>query len=174
MYGLSSILHDLRYAIRLLRNSPGFSAVAIAAIAGINSAPGRRTGGWSASTPSRRSRTDASTTPRSMRSVETEEEIAKRVKPPKRASRQASTAYVDDGHRRRAVARVHPGEHARHHGPEDPVGDLGERRGLDLREVRAEDALRHEVDHHVDGRAERDADCHTNEQRARRIGQQPR
>ena len=33
MYGPSSVLHDLRYAIRLLRNSPGLSAVAIATIA---------------------------------------------------------------------------------------------------------------------------------------------
>lgn len=33
MYGTSSVLHDLRYAIRLLRNSPGFSAIAIATIA---------------------------------------------------------------------------------------------------------------------------------------------
>ena len=33
MYGPSSGLHDLRYAIRLLRNSPGLSAVAIATIA---------------------------------------------------------------------------------------------------------------------------------------------
>ena len=97
MYGLSSILHDLRYAIRLLRNSPGFSAVAIAAIAGINSAPGRRTGGWSASTPSRRSRTDASTTPRSMRSVETEEEIARRVKPPNRGQQAGEHGVCDDG-----------------------------------------------------------------------------
>ena len=33
MYGLSSIVHDLRYAIRLLRSSPSVSAVAIATIA---------------------------------------------------------------------------------------------------------------------------------------------
>ncbi len=33
MYGRSSVLHDLRYAIRQLRNSPGFSAVVIATIA---------------------------------------------------------------------------------------------------------------------------------------------
>ena len=33
MYGASSVLHDLRSAIRLLRNSPGFSVVAIATIA---------------------------------------------------------------------------------------------------------------------------------------------
>jgi putative ABC transport system permease protein len=33
MHGPSSVLHDLRYAIRLLRNSPGFSAIAIATIA---------------------------------------------------------------------------------------------------------------------------------------------
>ncbi len=33
MYGPSSVLHDFRYAIRLLRNYPGFSAVAIATIA---------------------------------------------------------------------------------------------------------------------------------------------
>ena len=33
MYGPSSVLHDLRYAIRQLRNSPGFSAVAITTIA---------------------------------------------------------------------------------------------------------------------------------------------
>jgi putative ABC transport system permease protein len=33
MYGRSSVLHDLRYAIRRLRNSAGFSAVAIATIA---------------------------------------------------------------------------------------------------------------------------------------------
>ena len=33
MSGLSSILHDVRYAIRRLRNSPGFAAVAIGTIA---------------------------------------------------------------------------------------------------------------------------------------------
>jgi putative ABC transport system permease protein len=33
VYGLSSLLHDFRDAIRLVRNSPGFSAVAIATIA---------------------------------------------------------------------------------------------------------------------------------------------
>ena len=33
MHGPSSLHHDLRHAIRLLRNSPGFSAVAIATIA---------------------------------------------------------------------------------------------------------------------------------------------
>ena len=33
MHGLSSVLYDFRFAIRLLRNSPGFSAVAIATIA---------------------------------------------------------------------------------------------------------------------------------------------
>jgi putative ABC transport system permease protein len=33
MSGLSSVPHDIRYAIRRLRNSPGFSAVAIATIA---------------------------------------------------------------------------------------------------------------------------------------------
>jgi putative ABC transport system permease protein len=33
MNGASSVLHDLRSAIRLLRNSPGFSVVAIATIA---------------------------------------------------------------------------------------------------------------------------------------------
>ena len=33
MYRPSSVLHDLRYAMRLLGNSPGFSAVAIATIA---------------------------------------------------------------------------------------------------------------------------------------------
>ena len=33
MPGPAGLLHDLRYAIRLLRNSPGFSAVAIATIA---------------------------------------------------------------------------------------------------------------------------------------------
>jgi putative ABC transport system permease protein len=33
MYGLSRLLHDLRYAVRRLGNSPGFSAVAIATIA---------------------------------------------------------------------------------------------------------------------------------------------
>ncbi len=33
MSGLSSVLHDVRYAIRVLRNSPGLSAVAIATIA---------------------------------------------------------------------------------------------------------------------------------------------
>ena len=33
MYGPSSVFHDLRYAIRLLRNNPGLSAVAIATIA---------------------------------------------------------------------------------------------------------------------------------------------
>src|SRR5580765_5905895 len=33
MHSPSSVLHGLRHAIRLLRNSPGFSAVAIATIA---------------------------------------------------------------------------------------------------------------------------------------------
>ena len=33
MHSLSGLLHDLRYSVRLLRNSPGFSAVAIATIA---------------------------------------------------------------------------------------------------------------------------------------------
>jgi putative ABC transport system permease protein len=33
MHGLSSALYDFRFASRLLRNSPGFSAVAIATIA---------------------------------------------------------------------------------------------------------------------------------------------
>ena len=33
MYGSSSVRHDVRYAIRLLRNNPGLSAVAIATIA---------------------------------------------------------------------------------------------------------------------------------------------
>ena len=33
IYSLSSLRHDFRYAIRVLRNSPGFSAVAIATIA---------------------------------------------------------------------------------------------------------------------------------------------
>ena len=33
MHGFSGFLHDVRHAIRLLRNHPGFSAVAIATIA---------------------------------------------------------------------------------------------------------------------------------------------
>src|SRR6187455_2053457 len=33
MHGLSSLHHDIRHAVRLLRNSPAFSAVAIATIA---------------------------------------------------------------------------------------------------------------------------------------------
>ena len=33
MYGHSRLLHDLRYAVRLLRASPGFSAVAIPTMA---------------------------------------------------------------------------------------------------------------------------------------------
>src|ERR1700752_2805360 len=33
MYAPSSLLHDMRFAVRLLRNSPGFLAVAIATIA---------------------------------------------------------------------------------------------------------------------------------------------
>src|SRR4051794_25555896 len=41
MFGVSSVLHDIRFALRLLRNSPGFSAIAMATIAlavGANSA----------------------------------------------------------------------------------------------------------------------------------------